>query len=238
MNRDARDLAGGVEPLERGQPPLVRLDAAHVVVGAGPHRDRREDRVDAGVRHRELARAGELVEDLLGPEVPQVEHHRAVDTAAGLDLGRLRARDDVARGQLERVRRVALHEALAVLVDQVAALAAAALGDEDPRRVHRRRVELHELHVLERQAGAKRHRHPVAGAGVGVRRRAVEAPRAAGREDRRRAGHRPSRRRAGGPSRRRPCNGRRPRRAGTRSTPRGRRGPRPSASAAARTGPG
>ena len=190
VDGDARDLAGGVEALERGQPPLVRLDAAHVVVGAGPHRDRREDRVDAGVRHRELARAGELVEDLLRPEVPQVEHDRAVDAAARLDLGRLRAGDDVARGQLERVRRVALHEALAVLVDQVAALAPAALGDQDPRRVHRRRVELHELHVLQRQAGAERHRHPVAGTGVGVRRRAVEAAGAAGREDRRRPGHR------------------------------------------------
>ena len=57
MDGDARDLPRGVEPLESGQPPLVRLDAAHVVVGAGPDGDRREDRVDTGVRHRQLARA-------------------------------------------------------------------------------------------------------------------------------------------------------------------------------------
>ena len=93
------------------------------------------------------------------------------------------ARDDVARRELHRVRRVALHEALAFAVDQVGALAAAALGEQDPRRVQRRRVELHELHVLQRQTEAKRHRGAVAGARVRVRRRAVDAPLAAGRED-------------------------------------------------------
>ena len=189
VDRDAGGLARGVEALQLGAAPLVRLDAAHVVVGARPHGDRLVDRVDARVRHREVARAGELGEDLLGPEVAQVEHHRAVDAAPRLDLGRLRPRDDVARGKLERVRRIALHEPLAVLVDQEAALAAAALRDQDPRREHRRRVELHELHVLERQPGAERHRHPVARAGVRVRRRPVEAPHAPRREDRRGSEH-------------------------------------------------
>ena len=41
-------------------------------------------------------------------------------------------------------------------------------------------MELHELHVLERQTGAERHRHPVAGAGVGVRRRPEDTTGAAG----------------------------------------------------------
>ena len=123
VHGDTRDLACGVEPLDRGEPVVVRLDPAHVVVGAGPDRDRRVDRIDAGVGHRELARAGQLGQDLLGAEVAEVEEDRAVDAAAGLDLGRLGARDDVARGELERVRGVALHEALALLVDQVATLA-------------------------------------------------------------------------------------------------------------------
>ena len=79
---------------------------------------------------------------------------RAVDAAARVDLGLLGARDDVARGELHRVRRVRLHEALALAVDQVRALAAAALGQQDPGRVERRRVELHELHVLQRQPRA------------------------------------------------------------------------------------
>ena len=188
VHRDARGLAGGVEPFDLGEAPVVGLDAAHVVVGAGPDRDRCVDRVDTRVGHRELARARQLREDLLGAEVAQIEEDGAVDAAAGLDLGGLGARDDVARGELERVRGVALHEALALLVDQVATLAAAALGDEDPARVHRRRVELHELHVLQRQPGAERHRHAVAGAGVRVRRRPEDPADAAGGEDHRLAG--------------------------------------------------
>ena len=99
-----------------------------------------------------------------------------------VDLGLLRARDDVAGGELHRVRRVPLHEALALRVDQVGALAAAAFGEQDPRRIERRRVELHELHVLQRQPEPERHRGAVAGARVGVRRRAVDAALAAGGE--------------------------------------------------------
>jgi hypothetical protein len=60
------------------------------------------------------------------------------------------ARDHVARGEVLHRRRVALHEALAVLVQEVAALATHALGDEHARARHARRVELPELHVLER----------------------------------------------------------------------------------------
>ena len=185
MHRDARDLARRVQARELGEPVVVGLDPAHVVVRARPHGDRVVDRVDAGVDHRELARAGEPLDDPLRAQVAQVEHHRAVDAAPRLDLRRLRAGDDVARGQLHRVRGVPLHEALALGVDQVRTLAAAALGDQDPGRVERRRVELHELHVLQRQAEPQRHRHPVAGAGVRVRRRAVEAAGAARGEDHR-----------------------------------------------------
>ena len=183
MDRDARALAGGVEAGQLGRGVVVGRDAAHVVVGAGPDGDGVVDRVDAGVDHRELARARQAVEDLLRAEMPHVEHDAAVDAAALVDLRLLGAGDDVARGELERVRRVALHEALAVGVDEVRALAAAALGEEDPGRVERRRVELHELHVLERQAEVQRHRHPVAGAGVRVRRDAVLPAGAARRED-------------------------------------------------------
>jgi len=115
--------------------------------------------------------------------VPQVEHHGAVDPAPLVDLGLLGTGDDVARRQLERVRRIPLHEALAVLVEQEPTLAAAALGDEDAGREERRRVELHELHVLERQPRVQRHRRAVARARVRVRRRAVLTPGAARRED-------------------------------------------------------
>ena len=155
MDRDARALAGRIEALELGAPPDVRVDAAHVVVGAGPDGDRLVDRVDPDEGHRQLARAVQALDDLLGAEVAEVEQDVAVDAAALVDLGLLGARDHVAARELHRVRRVPLQEALALGVEQVGALAAAALGDQHARRRERRRVELHHLHVLQRHAGAR-----------------------------------------------------------------------------------
>jgi hypothetical protein len=88
------------------------------------------------------------------------------DAAALADLDGHRAADHVARGQVLGVRRIALHEALALGVGEVAAFAARALGDQAAGAVDAGRVELHELHVLQRQAGAQHHAAAVAGAGV------------------------------------------------------------------------
>ena len=125
------------------------------------------------------------VEDPVRSEVPQVEHDVAVDPTALVDLRLLGARDDVARGELHRVRRIAEEKALTLGVQEVRAFPAATLGDEHSRRRKRRRVELHHLHVLERNARAERHGHPVSGARIGIRRSGVQAPCAAGGEDHR-----------------------------------------------------
>jgi hypothetical protein len=82
------------------------------------------------------------------------------------DLDRHRAGDDVAAGKVLRGRRIALHEALALAVRQVSALAARPFGDEAAGREDPRGMELHELHVLRRQPGAQHHRVAVARAGV------------------------------------------------------------------------
>ncbi len=76
----------------------------------------------------------------------------AADAAAFADLDRHRARNDVARGEVLGVRRIALHEALAVGVGEIAAFAARTFGNENARAVDARRVELNEFHVLQRQA--------------------------------------------------------------------------------------
>ena len=64
--------------------------------------------------------------------------------------------------------RIALHEALAAGVGEVAALAARAFRDQHAGAVDAGGVELHELHVLQRQAGAQHHGVAVARAGVGA----------------------------------------------------------------------
>ena len=126
----------------------------------------------------------QAVEDPLGAEMPEVEQHVPVEAAPLVDLRLLGARDDVARGELHRVGRVAHEEALAVLVQEIRPLSAAALGDEHAGRCERRRVELHHLHVLQRDSRLERERHPVAGAGVGVRRPRVQTAGPSRREDR------------------------------------------------------
>ena len=88
--------------------------------------------------------------------------------AAGLDLGLLGAGDDVARGEFHASGGVVLHEAEAVGVDDVRAFAASRLGEQDAGALQSGRVELDELHVLQRDAGAVGHDHAVAGGGEGV----------------------------------------------------------------------
>ncbi len=99
-----------------------------------------------------------------GVEVRRVQIH--VIAALEPHLGDHGAHDDVARGELG-ARVVRGHEALSRRVAQIRAFAAQRLGDELHRLLagHRetRRVELHELEVADRGAGAVRHGDAVAG---------------------------------------------------------------------------
>ena len=103
--------------------------------------------------------------------------------AALADLVGHGAGHDVARGEVLDGRRVALHEALAVGVAQDRALAARGLGEQDAEAGQPGRVELEELHVLERQALAPDDPDAVAGEGVRVGGGLEDLAEAAGRED-------------------------------------------------------
>ena len=97
------------------------------------------------------------------------------------------ARDDVPAAQVELLRIVALHEALALGVSEDPALAPHRLGDEDPahagRPHHPGRMELHHFHVHQLRARLVGHRAAVAGAFPGVARHLVHFAPAAGPED-------------------------------------------------------
>ena len=82
------------------------------------------------------------------------------------------------------MRRIALHEPLALAVGKIPAFAACAFRDQHSRAIDAGRMELHELHVLQRQSGAQHHRIAVPGAGVRRRTREIGAPVAARRQDR------------------------------------------------------
>eukprot|EP00982_Pelagococcus_subviridis_P017130 31518-Pelagococcus_subviridis.AAC.9 len=140
----------------------------------------REDR--GGLRD-----AREPLRENLGREVVEVEVDVVLlraDAAPFANLHRHRPRHDVSRREIFRRRRVPLHEPLALAVAQDPALAAASLGDQAPGAVDPRRVELHELEVLQRQTRARHHRVPVPGARVRARGAEVRAAVPAGREDR------------------------------------------------------
>ena len=104
-------------------------------------------------------------------EVPGVQPHVRVP---GLDHpAHDRLGDHVARGQVGELVD-ALHEPVALEVDEEGALAADRLGDQRllaagvGAEVHDRRVELDELQVAQGGAGPQRERHAVAGRDRGV----------------------------------------------------------------------
>ena len=100
-------------------------------------------------------------------------------------LGEHAAHHDVARRELG-LGVDGEHEALAGRVAQQGAFAAQRFGHERRRRVadgQAGRMELHELEIAERGAGAIGHRHAVAGGDLGIGRAGVDLSRASGGED-------------------------------------------------------
>ena len=105
------------------------------------------------------------------------------DAAAFADLDGHGAGDDVARCEVLGVGGIALHEALALRIREIAAFAAHAFGDQDARAEDAGGMELHELHVLQRQSGAQHHGVAVAGLGMGAGAALIGAPIATGGQD-------------------------------------------------------
>ena len=190
---DARgDLAGGEEPLDRGRSRLGRnRDTAHRVMRRrrDVHRVARD--VEQLMVEELLVHAGQPLADVVTPAVAHVEQDApALRASAGQDLAVVRVGHAVPRGELEALRVVARHEALAERVPQDPALAADGLRYERARELlrprHPRRVELHHLHVPQLAARAQREREAVAVVLVATGGAAPEDPRVAtrGKDDR------------------------------------------------------
>ncbi len=166
---------------------IAGRDAAHVVVHRGQDRHGLLGDVDPGEDLRGLRDAGQALVDQRRVQVLDVQVDVVVlgaDAAALANLQGHGAADHVAAGEVLGRGGVALHEALALGVGEIAALAPHPLGDEAAGAVDAGRVELHELHVLQRQAGPQHHGVAVASLGVGAGAGEVGAPVAAGGEDR------------------------------------------------------
>ena len=123
MDRDAGDLAGGVEARDRSGAVDVGLDAAHDVVLAGADHDRLARDVDAREVPADVDDLAQRLQRALARDRRDVEPDAVAvgaDAASLEDLGLLGTRDDVAGGELHLVGCVALHEALALGVEQTA----------------------------------------------------------------------------------------------------------------------
>lgn len=187
MHARAGDLAARVQAGDGRTALGVGAHAAGGVVGGRGDRDGRGDRVDA-VRAAGGEDRRETVLPHVGAEVAGVEEHvfRVLLLHASHDaLG-----DDVPGGEFGKFV-LSDHEAHAVGVDQVGALAAYGLGDQGllALRVRAeeedRRVELDEFQVAHFGARAQRQGDAVAGRHRRVRRRREDLAHAAGREDHR-----------------------------------------------------
>ena len=190
MDGDVGALACGEQAVELGGAGAVvgDVDAAHGVVVGRADGHGVGDHVDTLELECEVADLGQALHDLVGAQVAHVEHHVALHAlakaAALLDLSLDGACDEVARAELHLLGCVALHEALALVVDEVAALAAAGLGQERAAARKSRGVELDHLGVLDGHARPHRRGDAVAGHVRGVGRAGpVDAPKAAGAQD-------------------------------------------------------
>jgi len=155
-------------------------------VGGGEHRNGLGVGLHAQVGARELRDVRQLGVDVRGLQVGEVQQHVVLVGTAAAALAHLVGHGpghDVTRREVLDGGGVALHEALALRVAQDATLAAGGLGDEDAQAREARGVELHELHVLQRQAVAEGDGHAVTGEGVRVGGGLEDLARAAGGED-------------------------------------------------------
>ena len=181
VHRHAGAFADRVQPFDHGIVVTVMRrnhltvniggDATHLVVNRRHDRNRVANRIDIGELDRDLADRGQFLDDLVCAEVIELEQNviavRAT-AAAFLDFLIHRARDEVARSEILERGRIALHEALAVLVEQNAAFAANTFCNQHAGAGHAGGMKLPELHVFEGQPSAGSHAHTITRVDEGI----------------------------------------------------------------------
>ena len=184
MDRHAGAFASGIQTFDdvtldmRSAHPalVVGGDAAHVVMAGRHDRDGCLPRLDAEVGGGEVDDLFEFFEQLSLRDVLKMQQHIVLstdaaslgDTATFEDLFVHALTDQIARGEVLHGRRVALHEAFAVAVGQIATFAAGAFGDQDAQTSEAGRVKLDKFEVLDRQAFVEDNAEGVTGVGLAV----------------------------------------------------------------------
>src|SRR5512137_2269154 len=123
MDAHARALACGIKAFELGGALHIRVEAPHRIVLSRLDWHRLLDWVNAYEVDGEISDTRQPLEDLLPPEVPQVEVHivPAFYAPPLIDLRLDRPRDYVPGAELHGFRRIFGHEPLAEAVYQIPA---------------------------------------------------------------------------------------------------------------------
>ena len=112
---------------------IIGRDAAHIIVDGRDDRDRILGHVDARKNARAFRNARQPLVQHFGIEMIEMQEDVVAvlaDATAFADFDGHGARDDVTRREVLGRRGVTLHEALALGIGDVTALAARALGDQ------------------------------------------------------------------------------------------------------------
>ena len=183
VDADTGRLARSVEAGHVREAVDIGLDAAHLVVHSGTYGDRLVGHVGVGEVDAKLADLAQLLVDEGLTKVTDVEEDAPVDSPALVDLRLLGSRDDVTGRKLHHIGGVPLHEALALGVEEVSALASRGLRQERAVRLEGSGMVLHHLHVHEGRSHLVGQGHAVAGADEGVGARLEDATEAPGSDD-------------------------------------------------------
>ena len=175
----ARRFAAGVKPAHGSCRIHVRFHAAAKIMRRGNDGDFFRRHVDP-VRLAGVVNMRETFPQVFGGFVGNIEPN--VRRSGFFHLGIDCARHDIARSEIA-ARVVVFHKRTSFDIAQNCAFAAHAFGNElagTVRRVHRRRVKLHEFHVAHDRARAVRHRDSVARRDIGIGRILINLPDSAG----------------------------------------------------------
>src|SRR5690606_11476598 len=177
------DAVVTVQVLGNGLAMDIGSHATHHVVTGRDHRHRRSDRVNMGEGLGQFTDTRQAAVQYFFTQVVELQHHVvAIRTTAvtGQDLLDHGAGYHVTAGKVLGVGRITLHEALAVLVDQVSTFTTATFGNQYPGTGNTGRVELPHFHVLYRHASTQRHADAVAGVDQSIGSGGVDTARTTG----------------------------------------------------------
>src|SRR5690554_5062616 len=162
-----------------------RYTTHHVMTGRH-HRNGGVSRIDMCEDLGQLTDAGQTLVQYLFAEMVELEVDMVTvltATPAFKNLHDHGACHYVTTGKVLGVGRITLHEALAVLVDQITTFTTTAFGHQHPGAINAGGVELPHLHVLHGEAGTQRHADTIAGIDQGIGGRSVDTSRSTGRHD-------------------------------------------------------